>query len=82
MRARILADRSWEADFGVADKFCNLCNSGFELLGSVIMLIPLAMQVSGSAAGRLRQRFCSILVWLWSARRFMPNGIRRKNLLR
>ena len=52
MRARILADRSWGSGFfGVADKFCNLCNSGFELLGSVIMLIPLAMQVSGSAAG-------------------------------
>ena len=54
MRARILADRSWGSGFfGVADKFCNLCNSGFELLGSVIMLIPLAMQVSGSAAGRV-----------------------------
>ena len=54
MRARILADRSWESGFfGVADKFCNLCNSGFELLGSVIMLIPLAMQVSGSAAGKV-----------------------------
>ena len=52
MRARILADRSCGSGFfGVADKFCNLCNSGFELLGSVIMLIPLAMQVSGSAAG-------------------------------
>ena len=54
MRARILADRSWGSGFfGVADKFCNLCNSGFELLGSVIMLIPLAMQVSGSAAGKV-----------------------------
>ena len=54
MRARILADRSWGSGFfGVADKFCNLCNSGFELLGSVIMLIPLAMQVSGSAAGKI-----------------------------
>lgn len=54
MRARILADRSWGSGFfGVADKFCNLCNSGFELLGSVIMLIPLAMQVSGRAAGRV-----------------------------
>ena len=53
MRARILADRSWGSGFfGVADKFCNLCNSGFEL-GSVIMLIPLAMQVSGSAAGKV-----------------------------
>lgn len=51
MRARILADRSWGSGFfGVADKFCNLCNSGFELLGSVIMLVPLAMQVSGGAA--------------------------------
>ena len=38
MRARILADRSWGSGFfGVADKFCNLCNSGFELLGSVII---------------------------------------------
>ena len=54
MRARILADRSWGSGFfGVADKFCNLCNSGFELLGSVIMLIPVAMQVSGSAAGKV-----------------------------
>ena len=54
MRARILADRSWGSGFfGVADKFCNLCNSGFELLGSVIMLIPFAMQVSGSAAGKV-----------------------------
>ena len=54
MRARILADRSWGSGFfGVADKFCNLCNSWFELLGSVIMLIPLAMQVSGSAAGKV-----------------------------
>lgn len=54
MRARILADRSWGSGFfGVADKFCNLCNSGFELLGSAIMLIPLAMQVSGSAAGKV-----------------------------
>ena len=54
MRARILADRSWGSGFfGVAHKFCNLCNSGFELLGSVIMLIPLAMQVSGSAAGKV-----------------------------
>ena len=54
MRARILADRSWGSGFfGVADKFCNLCNSGFELLGSVIMLIQLAMQVSGSAAGKV-----------------------------
>lgn len=54
MRARILADRSWGSGFfGVADKFCNLCNSGFELLGSVIMLIPLAMQFSGSAAGKV-----------------------------
>lgn len=54
MRARILADRSWGSGFfGVADKFCNLCNSGFELLGSVIMLIPLAMQVSGRAAGKV-----------------------------
>ena len=54
MRARILADRSWGSGFfGVADKFCNLCNSGFELLGSVIILIPLAMQVSGSAAGKV-----------------------------
>ena len=54
MRARILADRSWGSGFfGVAEKFCNLCNSGFELLGSVIMLIPLAMQVSGSAAGKV-----------------------------
>ena len=54
MRARILADRSWGSGFfGVADKFCNLCNSGFELLGSVIMLIPLAMQVSGSAVGKV-----------------------------
>ena len=54
MRARILADRSWGSGFfGVADKFCNLCNSGFELLGSVIMLIPLAMQVPGSAAGKV-----------------------------
>lgn len=54
MRARILADRSWGSGFfGVADKFCNLCNSGCELLGSVIMLIPLAMQVSGSAAGKV-----------------------------
>lgn len=54
MRARILADRSWGSGFfGVADKFCNLCNSGLELLGSVIMLIPLAMQVSGSAAGKV-----------------------------
>ena len=54
MRARILADRSWGSGvYGVADKFCNLCNSGFELLGSVIMLIPLAMQVSGSAAGKV-----------------------------
>lgn len=54
MRARILADRSWGSGFfGVADKFCNLCNSGFELFGSVIMLIPLAMQVSGSAAGKV-----------------------------
>ena len=54
MRARILADRSWGSGFfGVADKFCNLCNFGFELLGSVIMLIPLAMQVSGSAAGKV-----------------------------
>ena len=54
MRARILADRSWGSGFfGVADKFCNLCNSGFELLGSVIMLIPLAMLVSGSAAGKV-----------------------------
>ena len=54
MRARILADRSWGSGFfGVADKFCNLCNSGFELLGSVIMLIPLAMQVSVSAAGKV-----------------------------
>ena len=54
MRARILADRSWGSGFfGVADKVCNLCNSGFELLGSVIMLIPLAMQVSGSAAGKV-----------------------------
>lgn len=54
MRARILADRSWGSGFfGVEDKFCNLCNSGFELLGSVIMLIPLAMQVSGSAAGKV-----------------------------
>lgn len=54
MRARILADRSWGSGFfGVADKFCNLCNSGFELLGSVIMLIPLAMQVSGSTAEKV-----------------------------
>ena len=58
MRARILADRSWGSGFfGVADKFCNLCNSGFELLGSVIMLIPLAMQVSGSAAGTVAAAF-------------------------
>lgn len=58
MRARILADRSWGSGFfGVADKFCNLCNSGFELLGSVIMLIPLAMQVSGSAAGKVAAAF-------------------------